>query len=360
MQLKKTFTKYLLISAVVLLLINVAIDLVLKPKKRNENGNTELTSHQIDSVFLSVLSQYGIEDEWISIKKIKNPVEDSLSKQFVVKLPIDISIPLIIKDVNKIIENDITGFVSEEKKVFGTTEIRIYSNEILKMKATLTPDSSAVSNRNELCLIISDAYDLSKSDYKSFLSIPYMLCAVEIPGDDAVVKSDSLKKYSKEFIVLLNDDNRETKFRLDSGDQKELLKNSVLNIVSGFKNAVLISVDEQSKIFNSTVYNYVRDVFKKYNIKLVQAGEFIQIASDNDNEIISKFKYHCEDKTGDKQKIFFMTFDDFQKIRSELDRFRKKGNKIIPLSATNLVKQLELEKTQILKPKPESKKKKKK
>jgi hypothetical protein len=33
-----------------------------------------------------------------------------------------------------------------------------------------------------------------------------------------------------------------------------------------------------------------------------------------------------------------MTFDDFQKIRNELDRFRKKGNKIIPLSATNLVK----------------------
>ena len=358
MQLKKTFTKYLLITAVALLIINVAIDLIIKPKKKNENQNTELTAHQIDSVFISVLSQYGIEDEWISTKKVKIQGEDSLSKQFVIKLPVDVSIPLIIKDVNKIIENDITGFVSEEKKIFGTTEIRIYSNEILKMKATLTPDTSAVSTRNELCLIISDAYDLSKSDYNSFLSVPYMLCAVEIPGDDAVAKSDSLKKYSKEYLVFLNNDNSETKYRLESGDQKELLKNSVLNIVSGFKNAVLFSVDEQSKLFNSTVYNYVRDVFKKYNVKLVNAGEFIQIASENDEEIVSKFKYHCEDTTGEKQKIFFVTFDDFQKIRGELEKFRKKGNKIISLSATDLVKKLTLEKSQKTKPVAPKKKKK--
>lgn len=345
MQLKKSFTKYLLITAVVLLLINVAIDLIKKPAKKNNEQSRELSTQQIDSVFLSVLDQYGIEKEWISTSKIKIPYEDSISKQFTVKLPADLSIPLIIKDVNKIIENDITGFASEEKKIFGTTEIRIYTNELLKFKAVLIPDAETIRHRNQLSIIISDAYDLGSSDFNSFLSVPYVLSAVVVPGDAAVTQADSLKKYSKEFVVLLNNENKETKFRLESGDQKELLKNSVINIVSGFRKAVLFCVDEQSKLFNSTIYNFVRDDFKRHGIKLVHENEFLQIAGDDDSELISKFRYHCEDKSGGNQKIFLISFDDFLKIRPELEKFRKKGNQVIALSSTDIVKNLKAEDT---------------
>lgn len=345
MQLKKSFTKYLLITAVVLLFINVAIDLIKKPAKKNHEQSRELSTTQIDSVFLSVLDQYGIENEWISTSKIKIADEDSISKQFTVKLPADLSIPLIIKDINKIIENDITGFVSEEKKIFGTTEIRIYTNEILKLKAILIPNAETVRLRNQLSIIISDAYDLSTSDFNSFLSVPYVLSAVMIPGESSVIQADTLKKYSKEYIVLLNNENKETKFRLESGDQKELIKNSVINIVSGFRKAVLFCVDEQSKLFNSTIYNFVRDDFKRHGVKLVHESEFLQIASDEDSELISKFRYHCDDKSNGNQKIFLMSFEDFLKIRPELEKFRKKGNMVVALSSTDLVKKLKSEGT---------------
>lgn len=340
MQLKKQITKYLFVIAVALLLINVAIDFIKKNSSKKEKPNTELTANYIDSVFISVLAEYGIEDQWISVKNISLPYEDSISRQLIIKLPADLSIPLIIKDVNRIIENDITGFVSEEKKIFGTTEIRIYSNEILKFQASLIPDANTIRDRNKLSIIISDAYDLSASDFNSFISIPHNLCAATIPGQNTEAQADSLKTYSKEFIVILNDENTETKFRLDPGDRKELLKNSVINILSGFKNAVLFCVDEQCKLFNSTVYNYVRDDFKRHGVKLVHKAEFIQISSDDETELFSKFKYHAEDKSGGNQKIFLMTFEEFLKIRNELEKFRKKGHTIIPLSRTDFKKSI--------------------
>jgi hypothetical protein len=336
-QRKKTFTKYLLGTAILLLLANVTIDFIKKPKRNDKNSARELTTGQIDSVFLDVLDQYGIEQEWISTKKIKIPNEDSISKQYTVKLPIDLSIPLIIKNVNKIIENDITGFVSEEKKIFGATEIRIYTNELLKLKATLIPDSGTVRNRNDLTFIISDAYDLNQSGFNAFLSIPYTLTAAMVPGENTVAKADSLKKYSKEYLVLINNDMNDTKFRLEKGDQKELLKNSVNNIISNFRNARLFTIDDQSKLFNSTIYNFIRDEFKKRRIKLIRLSEFLTLNADEDAELISKFRFYCVDKTGSRQKIFYLTFEDFQKINNELEKFRRKGNNILALSSTNFV-----------------------
>ena len=336
MQLKKAFTKYLLICAVILLIANIVIDIINNSGKKEIDASRELTTNQIDSVFLSVLKQYGIEDEWISTKKTKIAYEDSIKKQFTIKLPADLSIPLIIKDVNSIIQNDITGFVSEEKKIFGTTEIRIYTNEILKLKATLIPDAAVVRDQNELCFIISDVYDLSAGSFAEFLSIPHELCGIMIPGASYIVQADSLKKYSKEYVVMLNDENTETKFRLERDDQKALIKNSVYNIVAGFKDVVLFCIDEQSKLFNSTIYNFVRDDFLRRSIKLVHKNEFLQITSDTDEELISKFRYHCDDKSGNRQKIFLITFNEFKKIQSELDIFRKKGSRIISLSSTGL------------------------
>lgn len=338
MQLKKTFTKYLLGIAIFLLLTNVVINFVKKSKEGDRISSRELSSNHIDSVFYFVLDQYGIESEWISFKKIKIPGEDSISKQYTIKLPVDLSIPLIIKDVNRIIENDITGFVSEEKKIFGTTEIRIYTNELLKLKATLIPDTNTVRNRNDLAFIISDTYDLSQTDFNSFLSIPYTLTAAIVPDENNVGKADSLKKYSKEYLVLINNDMSETKYRLEKGDQKELLKNSISNILSNFRSASLYVVDERSKLYNSTIYNFVRDEFKKRGTILTQLSEFLPLNAEEDAELISKFKYYCEDKTGSKQKIFFLTFEDFQKIRNELEKYRRKGSTVLAISSTGFIK----------------------
>ncbi|MEW6701621.1 MAG: hypothetical protein AB1298_02780 [Bacteroidota bacterium] len=327
---KRKFVKYLFAAAVILLVANIAVDFFRKPK--NETSISELTTSQIETVFFRVLDEYGIEPVWITKKKVKLTGEDSISSQYFVKIPADVPAPLIIKEINKTIEKDITGFVSEEKKIFGSTEIRIYSNEILKLKAVLQPDKQIFRSRNELSFIIYDAFDLSQNNFNNFLSVHYQLAAVVVPGHEVIAKADSLKKYSKEFIVLLNDENGDSKMKLKQEYQKEILRGSIKNIVSSFKNAAAFVVDKKSLLFNSPIYNFVRDEFMKRGINLLSNTEFITLEADEETELISKFRFYCNDTTRTRQKLFMSSFDNFQKIRPELERFKKKGNKIISLS----------------------------
>lgn len=335
MSFKKTFAKYLFGFTIFLLLVNIVIEFVARPGNSGKFGNSnikELTTHQIDSIFIDVLDQYGIESRWISAKPIKVKDEDSIKKQFTVYLPADLPIPLIIRDVNKVIENEITGFVSEEKKIFGTTEIRIYTNELLKLKATLISDTQTIRERNNLTFIISDATGLNTSDFNQFLLLPYSLCITVVPGDASVSLADSIKKYSKEYIVVLNNEMTEKKYKLESRDQKTLIRNSISNIMKDFNEAKLLAVDESSRLFNSVIYNFVRDEFKKRNKELFPLSQFIFLRANNDNELISKFKFHCMDGSGGNQKTFLISYENFLKIKPELELFKKKGHKILPIS----------------------------
>jgi hypothetical protein len=331
---KRKLFLYLVCSAVVLLIINITIDSIKKPKK--VTAIHELTVSQIESVFFKVLDSYGIEQKWISKKKYKMTEDDSIKTQYEVKIPADMPVPLIIKDINKIIEKDITGFVSEEKVFFGTTEIRIYTNEILKLKATLVPDKEIIRNRNDLSFVISDAFDLGTSDFNLFLRMNYPIACLVIPSQDNITKTDTMKNYTKDFVMYLSDDISDSNMKMKQDYQKELLRGSIKNIVTTFKNARAFIVDEKSKLFNSPIYNFVHDEFKRNSVTLYPRPDFITLTSKEDSELYSKFNFYCNDTTGVNQKIFICTFNDFQKLENPIEQFKKKGNKVIPLSKTYL------------------------
>ncbi len=331
---KQKFIKYLLAVTVSLLVINIAIESLKKPKKNSVVH--ELSVLQIETVFFTVLDEYGIETKWITRKKYKSADYDSVKTEYIVKIPADMPVPLIIKNINKVIEKDITGFVSEEKKMFGTTEIRIYTNEVLKLKAILIPDKEIIRKRNELSFVINDVFDLSEKSFNDFLSIHHPLSCTVVPGHDLIIKADSLKDYMKEYAILFSNDISDPKMKLKSDYQKELLRVSMQNIVSSFRDAKTYIVDENSTLYNSPIYNYVRDEFKRQSIILYQRSEFIELNAQEDSELISKFKFYCEDTTGVDQKIFFSSFGNFLKIQNEIEKIKKKGNKIIPLSKTFL------------------------
>jgi hypothetical protein len=333
---KQKFVKYLLAVTVSLLVINIAIESLKKPKK--DSAVHELSVIQIETVFFTVLDDYGIETKWITRKKYKSADYDSVKTEYIVKIPADMPVPLIIKNINKVIEKDITGFVSEEKKIFGTTEIRIYTNEVLKLKATLIPDKEIIRKRNELSFVINDVFDLSEKNFNNFLNFNYLISCTIIPGHDLIIKADSLKDYTKEYAILLNNDITDPKMKLKSDYQKGLLKGSMQNIISNFRDAKTYIIDENSTLYNSPIYNYIRDEFRRQSIFLYPRSELIELNAQENSELISKFKFYCEDTTGVHQKIFFSSFDNFLKIQNEIEKIKKKGNKIIPLSKTFLAR----------------------
>lgn len=332
---KQKFIRYLLVLAIILLIAEIAIDRFHKPKKVPIVN--ELSVLQIETVFFKVLDEYGIDVKWISKKKIKRTDDDSTLAQYPVKIPSDVPIPLIIRDINKLIQKDITGFVSEEKKIFGSTEIRIYTNEILKLKATLTPDKRIIRTRNDLSFIISDALDLSEANFNKFLSISHPLACTIVPNENVITKADTLKNYRKEYALLLDDQISDSKMKLKQEYQKEILRGSIKNIITSFKDSHFYIVDEKSSLFKSPIYNFVRDDFKRQGITLFSRSEFIELKANEDSELFSKFRFYCNDTTGANQKIFLSSFANYQKILPELERLKKRGHKVIPLSKTFLI-----------------------
>ncbi len=333
---KKKLITYLLFTALALLLINIAVDL-FTPKSKKPVAR-ELSRTEIENTFWKVLDDYGINATWVKTKKFCEQHEDSIKVQFFVTLPAEVPIPLIIKDINNVIEKDITGFVSKEMQIFGTTEIRIYTNEMLKLKATLTPDPKLVRDRNEFSFIISDAFTVGDKRFNDFLNSTYPVAGAVVPDQDEILKADSLQRFSKEYVLLLNDEIDDSKMKLVQEYQKELLRSSIRNTLSAFPKAKFIAVEERSKLFNSPIYNFVRDEFNKRRFTTFPLGEFIRLDTDDEQELVSKFKFYSEDTTSSRGKVFYLTLDNFSKIYPLISRYKKQGSKIVPVSKSYLNK----------------------
>ena len=332
---KRRIVNYLFATAVILLVVNTAIDFKESPPK--QKTVSELSVSQIESVFFKVLDEYGIEPGWISKKKYKSSEYDSAKVEYSVKLPADLPVPLIIKDMNRVIEKDITGFVSEEKKFYGTTEIRIYTNEVLKLKATLLPDKENVRKGNELSFIVSDALGLSDNDFKRFLSFYLPIAAEIIPDKENVSAIDTVMSYAKEYAVMLNNNIDDNNMKMKPEYSRPLLRGSIGNIVASFGNNRVYIVDEKANIFRSPVYNYIKTEFGDHGVMLHPQSEFINLDVKDDSQLFSKFRQVCSDTTGTAQKIFVLPFENLLKLTDTIERYKKKGSKIIPLSRTYLL-----------------------
>ncbi|MEW6005057.1 MAG: hypothetical protein AB1695_07060 [Stygiobacter sp.] len=329
---KKKIVHYLSIIAVILLLLNVVLDL-FKKKSFHPNAK-ELSRAEIENIFWKILDDYGIKANWVTKKKFSQADEDSIFYQFNVLLTEDIPIPLIIKDINNVIRKDISTYVSEEKKIFGDTELRIYSNEFLKLKANFIPDKNLKRDENEISFLIFDAMDLDEENLKSFLLSKLPINAVIVPSEDLSQKADSLSKYSKEYVLILNNDVTDTKMKLSQDFKKEILRASIENILNSFPKNKFVFVDESSTLFNSPIFNYVRDEFRKKNRPLIHMSECIKL-NQSEDEIFSKLKFYLED-TINKRKIFYTDFNNFKKVTFMIDKFRKKGGKVLPISKSYL------------------------
>jgi hypothetical protein len=332
--LKKKIISYFVVTAVLLLMANIIIDVV--KKKNSKQESKELSIAEIEASIWKILDDYGINANWITKKKYHESDEDSIKAQFFISIPSEVPTPLIIKSINNILAKDITGFVAEEKKIFGLTEIRIYTNEYLKLKATITPDPKLVRWKNEMAFVIMDAFDLTENQFTTFLSTHYPLACSIVPDPDLIARADSLSSYSKEYITILNNDISNSKMKLVPEFNKELLRSSIKNILSSFRKSKIVVVDEKSVLYNSPIFNFVRDEFQKRKIAVVPVSWFIKLESNDEQELKSKFKFFAQDTAISKQKIFYTTFDNFERLVPLIEKFAKKGSRLISVSKANL------------------------
>lgn len=330
---KRKVISFLIGLSIILLLVNILIE-VFKTDS-DDIIPQDISVVLIDSLFFDVIDEYSLEEEWITKKQLRKNQADSIDYYYNIKIPPDVPSPSLLKDVIQRINWPAIKIISEESVNFGDSDLKIYSNGVLKLWAKFNYVKTIVRPFSQLAFIIENADDMSKEDFQKFIKIPFPFALEIIPSKDSEQNKISIKEYNKEYALLLNDDIDESMYRLSPDLSKGLLKGSVGAIANSFSDAVYFIVDDNSDLYRSTVFNYIRDEFRKKGIVLQTRASFVKMNMASKEEMISLFKFYYTSSKSKQGKAFLINSSGFIELQNEIEIAKKKGHKFILPSEIN-------------------------
>lgn len=323
---KKKIIYFFIGFSILLMVTNVIIDFVNTVEE--EEKKYEISIDKIDEQFSETLSDFGIANDWISVKKINNKSYDSLKKVFYLKIPTDLSIPIFLKELESKFIGQPVSIISEERKDNGNSTIRISSNDHLKFQAFLNYDNSITRENFKFAFLVDDFQDLSSTKMDQLFQNQFNFGVGLIPSNVSIELIKKISQFKKENYFIINDEVSDSKYELDPSLSKTRLKSSIISIVSDYSSSIFCMIDKSSELYSSTSYNFIRDELLKRKIRLHSYENFIDLRSKEGNDLKSLFKFYCEDKET-KTKIFLVNFNGLNELHSLIKQFQKKGNKLI-------------------------------
>ena len=321
------------LAAILIALIFVNIIFDIADKFTEEKPVTEISKVELDDFFHSEISKFGIDEEWISKKRIWDKPSDSCKYYYRIKVPVQLTIPEIILEL----KNNFSKFKNvqvqnEEFQINGKSQFEVFSNKTVKLKAQFEYDNSLVRQRPNVSFIVSGIEDLSESSLNRLLEISYPCAITLVPGDKFTKLVSSLSKYDKDFVVLINDNISDEKYELDPSFSKRRIKRSIINIANDYKISAKFFVDQNSDLFKSLIFSYVKDEFRRKKITLYRFSTLKNVSEKSESEKLSFLQFHFNDVESRERKIFNITAEDYINLQPYIEKFKMKGNRFLPLS----------------------------
>ncbi|MEI7812751.1 MAG: hypothetical protein WCJ01_10045 [Ignavibacteria bacterium] len=329
---KQKIVKYLLITAFILLLTNVALELFIK-KDPNIIEPTTLSVSEVNSKFISIVTGLGIDKSWIKSKKLKHKLSDSVSSVYEVKTPASLPIAVIISELNSALIQQNLIITSRELVKRKVATLKILSDKTIMLQADIVSDTLIHRNTVALGFIIYDTQSLSDKQIDEIRAQPEYLAFILTPSNRGESLIERITDSRKEYVVLLNDDIDNVKFKLKPSYNKSRLIKSVRTIFGGFRESKLFLIDETSNLHKSPADSIVSKEFAVRRHNLVPLSNFVTIRSQKDKDIQSVFKSCCESGDSTGNKVFLISGEDFCKVSNEIHNLRKKGFQFVPPSA---------------------------
>ena len=320
---QKKIINVLFIAAVGILILNLLLDKFFLPVPEEEN--IEITSAEIDSTFRSGLFNLGIHEEWI---KKQNKNSDNLS----VLVPKDLPFVLILQEMNNVFDTNEVKIKSIEKKIGGRTTLNFISGEEEKLKADLIYNEKVRRKTVRVGFIVKRIDGPDETD-SILTGYPEQFAFLLIPSNNSANFVKKVITSGKEYILYLNDEIGELKYRLKENYSAIRLKNSVREIVGTFPGAVFFMIDDKSRVYNSGVYPLLKDELEKRKIKLVEESSFKSLSVSADENLFEKFNNELNNLEGGEDKIYIITAENFLQLNSEIIRYRKLGYRFTNPSA---------------------------
>lgn len=319
---KRKFIYGLISFSLLLIAANIYIDNFFT---KSEPVIREISKTEIENGFTKTLIDHGIDDEWIEKKNVERNNADSINYIYRVKIPSDISITSIIKDLNETFINKPLLIESTERKNYSNSTVKFYSNEILKLEAYLNHEDN-ISRKYATYSFIVNVDNIEINEILK-IQIPFSLAIT--PSETNAKQISRLNELNKSYVILLDDTIDDSKYKLDKDFSKEKLIRSIKSILFSFGRNRVYIIDDNSSIYNSKIYNLLKDELVKRNIKIIIKNSLTNLTADSNKELFSLFEFYTTSLKKKEGKIFLMNYNNFITLQAPLEKQIKKGDRII-------------------------------
>ena len=323
----KSVLPILLGTAIILLILNLVLN-VADNKKTLISDKTTLNGEQIDSLFRWSLHSFGLHDDWI--KKRKSSKVKYLYK---VKIPNDLSIPVILAEINSNFWKSGVTINSLEKNFSGRTIFEIKLEDEIKLRADFDYDKNIFRSAVTAAFILEN-FELSSIEDSLLLEIPEPFSPLLIPSTKNFMLSKFIVDKQKTYSVLLNDDITELKYKLKGSYSEDRLMGSLFSIINDFSNATYFFIDDQSDLFNSSAFSYLKSEMVKRKIKLVKLSNIRRLDISDIKVLISSFDNFMKNIEEGENITFLISAENYRNLIPEIKRYRKVGYKFVHPSET--------------------------
>lgn len=324
---KRRLVQFLFGIAVFFLIVNIIIGRIYHseiPKSKKE-----IPSKTINQNFQSALFNLGFKAEWItSLKKRKNK-PDSLKYSYLVKVPSDLPIPIVLNEINEQYDSNDVVIKNKELKINGKNKINIYSGSNLKLTADFEYDDQIKRKTVDVGFMLTDFNSLNTEEDSVLLKSSEPFAVIIIPSKSSEKLINILAENRKEFAVLLNDDISDLDFKLRENFSQNKNELSMRSIIYNYKKSICFLEDEKSDIFNSSVKKTILKELTKRKIKLIPINNFRKINGSSDKIIESNFNNFMENLEGNKKRLVVISSKDYYKIQSLIVKYRMIGYKFV-------------------------------
>ncbi len=324
---KKSTLQILFGTALILLIANLVLNIIANENNSISN-KTELSSVEIDSLFRLSLHSFGLLDDWI--KESKSSKADNSYK---VKIPKDLSIPVILAEINSFFWDSDVTINSVEKIFYGRTILEIKSEDKIMLRADFDYAKNIFRSAGTAAFIVEN-FELSDFEDSLLLEIPEPFSPLLIPSNENLLLSKSIIDKQKTYSLLLNDNIPELKYKLKDSYSQNRLKGSLLSIINDFSSATYFFIDDQSDLFNSLIFSYLKDELVKRKIKIVALSNLQKLDFSETDLLISSFDTFMKNTEEGESITFLISADNFRNLLPEIKSYRKAGYKIVHPSET--------------------------
>ena len=322
---KRRAVYILFVVAILLLASNLLLNKLL-PEAKPEHEAFILSGLEINNRFLQAVNNFGLEEDWIVVRKLSNK-PDSLFSSYKIKLPPDLPIPVLIREIQTGLSSDSVEIKSIEKKMGGRTKLEIYSGGFLKLTSEIDYDKKLVRKRGSVGFFIEDISFDDQEDSLLF-DVPESFAVLLTPSKQNKKHGKYILNKSKEFAILLDDEIDDLEFKLSEGHSNNRILNSVKSIIGSFSRAIFFVIDDDSELFRSEVFPVISAELEKRNIRLLLKSAFYQLDNDEETDLINSFDSLIK-QLAEEKRIILTNVEEFRLLLPEIARYRKVGFKFI-------------------------------